>query len=354
MKRLNKIDRDYIDFLRGFAILLMIWGHCIQFCACGQFDYFEFGLFKTIYAFHMPLFMLISGYLFYFSEQKRSSLSELVPYKVKSLLYPILLCSILYTVLSPESFQNIRDRKFPLLVGAATMEHFWFLWSVLAASVALAFAVKLSKKPLIQSVLCLLGFLVVAVFPNGMMHLYMYPYFVLGYVFARNETRLKPKKIVFDVIGLLSAAAFAGLMHFYQKKHFIYISYMFGGATHWDSLKIDGFRWGVGLFGSLAAIWITRRIFLAIKKENRVVNGIESIGRDSLAFYALSEIVLFMYLPEITNRFLHAHTWINWNDRLWLYGLVITPVMAVLFALLLSLLIRLLKRCRVYALVFGR
>ena len=59
-------NRFYIDFVKGIAIFLMLWGHCIQFCAVGDFDFFENWVFKLIYSFHMPLFMLVSGYLFFY------------------------------------------------------------------------------------------------------------------------------------------------------------------------------------------------------------------------------------------------------------------------------------------------
>ena len=92
-------SRTFIDYLRGIAVFLMLWGHSIQYCYGGQFDFFENSVFKLIYSFHMPFFMLISGYLFYFSEQKRGMI-ELIEYKTKSLLYPILMCSVLNALLT--------------------------------------------------------------------------------------------------------------------------------------------------------------------------------------------------------------------------------------------------------------
>ena len=55
--------RFFINVARGLAIFLMLWGHCIQCCCLGDFDFYENDVFRVIYSFHMPLFMLISGYL---------------------------------------------------------------------------------------------------------------------------------------------------------------------------------------------------------------------------------------------------------------------------------------------------
>ena len=87
---METLEQDrMINFIRGIAIFLMLWGHVLQFGNGNQIDYFENVVYKIIYSFHMPLFMLISGYLFYYSEKKRK-MDELIEYKAKSLLYPIL------------------------------------------------------------------------------------------------------------------------------------------------------------------------------------------------------------------------------------------------------------------------
>ena len=50
----------YIDNLKGLLIMLVVLGHCIQMiCA----DFSNNIVFRYIYAFHMPLFMALSGYV---------------------------------------------------------------------------------------------------------------------------------------------------------------------------------------------------------------------------------------------------------------------------------------------------
>lgn len=51
---------DYIDKLRGFAILLVVMGHLyLPYTAQGN----SHPVAEMIYSFHMPLFFFISGYL---------------------------------------------------------------------------------------------------------------------------------------------------------------------------------------------------------------------------------------------------------------------------------------------------
>ena len=71
----------FVDVLKATAIFLVVMGHCIQYGSGNDYyvecTFFENSLFKFIYSFHMPLFMLISGYLFAFSLKKRTWISNI-------------------------------------------------------------------------------------------------------------------------------------------------------------------------------------------------------------------------------------------------------------------------------------
>lgn len=59
----------HIDIIKGIAIFLVLWGHCIQSIA-GDEGFFSNWVIRIIYSFHMPLFMVMSGYLFQRTSQK--------------------------------------------------------------------------------------------------------------------------------------------------------------------------------------------------------------------------------------------------------------------------------------------
>ena len=67
----------YIDILKGIGVVLMILGH-MHFCD----DIFN----KYIFGFHMPLFFIISGFLY----QKPDSIHDTLVKKSKTLLVPYL------------------------------------------------------------------------------------------------------------------------------------------------------------------------------------------------------------------------------------------------------------------------
>lgn len=93
-------------------------GHCIQYSSVGNFDFFENIVFKVIYSFHMTLFMLISGYLFYYSFKKRN-LKELLVHRTQSLVQPIVMCGIVMYLLTSGAKQMIIEHNVLSLFDGA-------------------------------------------------------------------------------------------------------------------------------------------------------------------------------------------------------------------------------------------
>lgn len=64
-------QRDYFfDNIKGFLIILVVFGHAIRYLAFKRNSTVLLGLFMLIYSFHMPLFIFISGF---FSKKTNSS-----------------------------------------------------------------------------------------------------------------------------------------------------------------------------------------------------------------------------------------------------------------------------------------
>ena len=88
----------WLDNLRGFAILLVVLGHCLQYF---MNDFDTNHLANYIYSFHMPLFFAMSGFVSYKDEQsgivglnsviKKRSVQLLVPY----MFWSLVLCLVL-------------------------------------------------------------------------------------------------------------------------------------------------------------------------------------------------------------------------------------------------------------------
>ena len=138
---------DYLDYSKGIAIILVVLGHI---CSKGNIKTY-------IYSFHMPLFFIISGYLFNYSNVK--SFKEFINKKIKAYLIPYLTFSAVnilgYYILSGLSFIVLRNNLLETIkfcgIGAL-----WFLPVLFIAESIFMFC-KINSKKFIYSVLIFVG-----------------------------------------------------------------------------------------------------------------------------------------------------------------------------------------------------
>lgn len=119
-----------IDYIRGLAILMVILGHTIS--NNGIADYSQSGLYKIIFALQMPLFMLISGYVFSLSSGKICSRKEFFSFiRRKSIAYlqPWLVWTIIRGVCFDNWTVNNLLSKFGYLLYHMDTGY-WFLFSL--------------------------------------------------------------------------------------------------------------------------------------------------------------------------------------------------------------------------------
>lgn len=76
----------FYDILKTYAIFLVILGHVIQ---TFNLEWRTDEIFLSIYMFHMPLFIAISGYFFVKSAEKRTAM-DLVKRRFVNIMLPSL------------------------------------------------------------------------------------------------------------------------------------------------------------------------------------------------------------------------------------------------------------------------
>ena len=350
--------RFFINVARGLAIFLMLWGHCIQCCCLGDFDFYENDVFRVIYSFHMPLFMLISGYLFFYSARKRT-LRELLIHKTQSLLQPIIMCGILYYFLCTALRELIFGHDLTFFMGGywinGYFEQYWFLWSVLAASIAVGFSIKITDKNWLKATLLIVGMVFVSMMPCYENNLYMYPFFVAGFLFAKFKDTKILKKINF--LKYFSIPLFPVMMFFFKKEHYIYTSGIFGSDGFIENLPNNLYRWAIGFVGSIFVLTLLELIFkfvvLKIKKPI-LSKGIGKIGEKSLQIYILSIIFLSDYLPDVYGKIKELVGYNVLAQNTILYNFVYTLLLAVAYSFILYFINRVLEKIKVSKILFGK
>lgn len=86
----------FIDNLKCFAIICVMIGHALQYLFGESLD--DLMSFNIIYTFHMPLFMMISGY--FAKSSLKLSIPEFFKKKFIQLLLPALAWSVIKIMLT--------------------------------------------------------------------------------------------------------------------------------------------------------------------------------------------------------------------------------------------------------------
>lgn len=289
-----------IDILRGLAILSVVLGHVIQLYMSDSC--FENIVFKFIYSFHMPLFMLISGYLFSISQDKHTA-KELMKRCYSSLLVPIIIYAIIATTLDMLSGSGLLNGggRFGVVGGVFRLFKFhfiyklWFLWALIFASVVTIFIRKLTKSVVVYSITWIPLFFIPDVYLYAPIK-WLYFYFVLGllvrYLFS-NTKFINNKQLLLFLIPCVFL--FFVSLHFYDINTYIYTSgYDLLRDSPLSQLCTDLKRTIIGVIGCISVIGV---ICVLIPYSSHIGILFANIGKYSIGIYAFHVCLLQVMSP---------------------------------------------------------
>ncbi|RZK23150.1 MAG: acyltransferase [Hymenobacter sp.] len=276
-----------LDYLKGLAIFLVVWGHTMQYAA-GPVNVFINPVFIAIYSFHMPLFMAVSGYLFFQSQAKRP-LRQLLQAKVKQVLVPLLAWAVIIMVVDNRGVIQHQPRLLPevLTLTSYSNEVVWTLWFLWASFICSVVAAVVNKK-LGDSAWSYLGvIIVVLLLPNAHYFFYikyMLPYFFAGYLYHKYASRLQ---LVRQVAVYLSFLGWPLLLLAWQREDYIYFSGPTFSLLDPHSLLIIGYRYLIGAFGVIIFTVLVHKLLVAAPAR-RVAAW---LGTYSLGIYVLGFVI---------------------------------------------------------------
>lgn len=289
-----------VGTVRGIAIILVVYGHVIQrsMAPWGE-DFFMSPAFKAVYAFHMPLFFFISGYLMAFSLQRRG-VQEVLMSRCRSILVPFLswgtLGVITAYVLNIIDGKQVSLMNFPLEMADQLIIHpvIWFLFTLFAAGGLLLCSVSLEKKigPGAFAVLYVL-LLLMPFNEYGCLYYikWFYPFYLMGYWANRYAWNLNYPAAVTVVLLCL----FVFLVYLWNRNDYIYINKMNiqPGQFIPESARLL-YRYGVGLLGILIA-WRLG----ALLSGTKVGDLLTLVGVYSLDIYLVQRYLVEGIYPRI-------------------------------------------------------
>lgn len=332
--------------IKGASILMVLWGHAIQNLAQGD-SYYSDPIFKLIYSFHMPLFALVNGYLFYSSQSKRN-FQEVLISRILALLIPIITWTSLDWVLGILLHKRVSITEW---VTIFTGNMLWFLWSILAANLVLVVAEKKIKSNCAKIAWIFTGLFLMYVFPNAELNLYLYPYVVLGFYYRKHKKYFVEKT---KLCAWICVVLFILLLPFYNENTFIYIS----GISLWKSemtvpkhILIDIYRYIIGIAGSVTVVFGVCKSVGKLKKADMILS---KTGRYTMQIYIIQ--CFFFKLFGVVFGKIKERFWDNIIFRSFLFrdiiGALMLCVVLFLFCIAVSKMVE--KNRKLNKLLFGR
>ena len=304
MKKQEKQRNPYLDIVKAILIILVIIGHSIQYGSGTNYivkqTFFDNYIFKLIYSFHMPLFIMISGYLSYNSLNK-TNLKETIISKFKTLIIPLLLWSIIPFIIYLD-YINIKE-SIKLFLGVFST-NLWFLWSLFYINIL----VKIINKYFKDNILIyILTFLITFILPNTLvikyfniqfsLYSYLYFYFLLGYFYKKYNLDNKLKKFINNKTLIINTIIFFLLLISFSKEDYIYLSGI-NIINNYKQLFIDLYRYIIGLIGSIEILLVINK--LLPKFNNKLKDKLIYLGKNTLGVYIISSLIQPFVLPIIT------------------------------------------------------
>lgn len=287
------IERDTrIDSLKGLLILLVILGHIIGTCGTGTLNE---DVWQFIYSFHMPLFILVSGYFMKLKDDKATFWRSLSP-----LVTVLLIFQCVYLLVSCV----VTKKMFSLQYLVTPYWTLWYLLSLVLWKIILQF----SPKSLLERPFLFLSLATcVSVFcglmpPFGRIMsiqrtLNFFPFFLLGYYIGQGviKSGLWPNKVSYLIIVVCIALIISNLPSPIRAFNSIDSSkVLLRGADHYNITDVP-----------LKIVYLLMSFLLSISVFNIMPNCkfLSQIGRDSMLYYLYHGLIIKYVLSFLVKNF---------------------------------------------------
>lgn len=163
-----------LDSIKGFLIILVVLGHLIGECGTGVISG---KVWTFIYTFHMPLFVLVSGYLTKIKDDKNSFWKG-----IKKIAIPFAFFQVISLFLCV-----VNNKQIGLTTFIIPYWTLWYLVSLMLWRITLQFSPKfLLDSPVVYLSIAVVISILCGLIPHGRIMsiqrtLNFYPFFLLGF-----------------------------------------------------------------------------------------------------------------------------------------------------------------------------
>ncbi len=262
----------WIDILKLFTIYLVLWGHAIMHY---QSDYERSYIFLTINAFHMSLFMMLSGY--FATSSMMLSAGDFFSKKFRQLLLPCISWGIVCWIFIRSGLIEGRfhlDVKKLFSGWLGLIDNFWFLKSCFICYTLSWLCYRCGRFKLL-----VVGVVWILCTMQGRFNLsMMFPSFIAGMLLRKNTivdswmTRKWPNVLLLFVLLMIPKLIYTNV-DFYLYKLLL------------------------GLSGAVGCIYLFKEIIgkLAVTP---ILGQLARMGEATLGIYIIQAIVLEVLMPR--------------------------------------------------------
>lgn len=274
--------------LRGLLIILVVFGHVINASALTPFSR---TLYLAIYMFHMPLFMMLSGYYGYNLAAK--DMSMIIKTAVTKLFVPFVIVSYTYRIYALVLFDVSFNKNIIISIPYAM----WFLLALFVYSIISKYFTKFRYYLQLALIISIVGPLIASYLPQvaalsrifGFMFFYFAGFKLRETSFDLSRISLPKILSVTLVVGLIGLALYA-----MQTDYKLYVKFAYRDVSEVlaDISNITYYRLTILNIG-LALTWS-----LVIYSYIKPSKFLEQIGKSSLYIY-LGHIFFIVTLRNI-------------------------------------------------------
>ncbi len=279
------------DFLKGLCIFLMVYGHIIH---VGDMHALQESLTRFIYTFHMPLFLLVSGFFFSFTHEVGTKALKivrqiLVPYLFFITLY---ILGLIITSRIGIPTQNIPPATLIGFIETITIKpsgSYWFLHSLLIIQLSILFAsyATSTNKNNRTLLIFLLSFIFFIFWSQiHIVSIRISIYFLLGILLGIQTKRkisipVFPLLIASIAILILSSFVSDGIYHHNSKHQYVWCLVLFSllwsvSQRYKSSYIVNIFAW-LGK-NSLSILVLHAFFVVSMKSTHKIFLSIDSTG----------------------------------------------------------------------------
>jgi len=279
----------YIDAMRGFTMILVVYAHICYFCLDGPLMGFN----RVFYLFRLPCFFMISGWLFEPIAQR--PFKEVIRHKAMVQLLPTFIFLLLLAP-PPEFFHQLGTLK-----GG-----YWFTFVLFEFFVLYLLIVRLPKlwRPWVALTIALAAFCCARYY---------------------NEIHLSAvgaQKYVVDALGFMSITLWRFFLFFYigawMRRHFeafirwtshplalpviAVVFFLIASTAHRDSLLFEMFRFFAGSISGMWLIFTCFRLFNPWLEKAHLSRPLQYVGTRTLDIYLLHYFFLPRFILSYADR----------------------------------------------------